>query len=241
MHTDAIDTDILIVGAGPVGLFLANECARRGLQWRLIEASSSQSEYSKALAIFPRTLEILDMAGVVAPFLETANRVTSVAVMAHSRTLARMRFAPENSPYSFIAMVPQNDTERLLVQELGHKDGNVEYGTTFVSADQQNDCVNAKVDVKGTAATVRASFVVGCERAYVFVLQWTAQSGKADVLGWQWVVGVREKIGEGPLPVAGSKRRSEQSAVEPRRTGAVTGWDRSAAGGTAALVPAGSS
>jgi 2-polyprenyl-6-methoxyphenol hydroxylase-like FAD-dependent oxidoreductase len=120
MHTDAIDTDILIVGAGPVGLFLANECARRGLRWRLIEASSSQSKYSKALAIFPRTLEIFDMAGVVAPFLAAANRVTSVAVMAHSRTLARMRFAPEDSPYSFVAMVPQNDTERLLVQELLH-------------------------------------------------------------------------------------------------------------------------
>ena len=166
MYTDAIDTDILIVGAGPVGLFLANECARRGLRWRLIEANSSQSKYSKALAIFPRTLEIFDMAGVVAPFLEAANRVTSVAVMAHSRTLARMRFAPENSPYSFIAMVPQNDTERLLVQELGQKGGNVEYGTTFVSADQQNDCVNVKLDKKGTAATLRASFVVGCDGAH---------------------------------------------------------------------------
>lgn len=166
MHTDAIDTGILIVGAGPVGLFLANECARRGLRWRLIEAGSSQSKFSKALAIFPRTLEIFDMAGVVAPFLETANRVTSVAVMAHSRTLARMRFAPEDSPYSFIAMVPQNDTERLLVQELGHKGGNVEYGTTFVSAVQQNDCVNVKLDKKGTASTLRASFVVGCDGAH---------------------------------------------------------------------------
>jgi 2-polyprenyl-6-methoxyphenol hydroxylase-like FAD-dependent oxidoreductase len=106
------------------------------------------------------------MAGVVAPFLETANRVTSVAVMAHSRTLARMRFAPEDSPYSFIAMVPQNDTERLLVQELGHKGGNVEYGTTFVSADQQNDCVNVKLDKKGAASTLRASFVVGCDGAH---------------------------------------------------------------------------
>ena len=108
MHNDTTDTDVLIVGAGPVGLFLANECARRGLRWRLIEAHSSQSEHSKALAIFPRTLEIFDMAGVVAPFLEAANRVTSVAIMAHSHTLARMRFAPEESPYPFIAMVPQN-------------------------------------------------------------------------------------------------------------------------------------
>src|ERR1700753_2050618 len=74
-----IDTDVLIVGAGPVGLFLANECARRGLKSRIIEANASQSAHSKALAIFPRTLEIFDMAGLVTPFLEKANRVTSVA------------------------------------------------------------------------------------------------------------------------------------------------------------------
>ncbi len=82
----AMDTDVLIVGAGPVGLFLANECARRDLRWRLIETRASQSVHSKALAIFPRTMEIFDMAGVVAPFLANANRVTSVAVMAHGRT-----------------------------------------------------------------------------------------------------------------------------------------------------------
>lgn len=94
------------------------------------EARFSQSEHSKALAIFPRTLEIFDMAGVVAPFLEAANRATSVVVTTHERMLARMRFAPEESPYAFIAMVPQNVTEELLVQELRRKGGNVEYGTS---------------------------------------------------------------------------------------------------------------
>ena len=166
MHSDVIDTDILIVGAGPVGLFLANECARRGLRCRLIEVNSSQSKYSKALAIFPRTLEIFDMAGVVSPFLEAANRVTSVAVMAHSRTLARMRFTPEGSPYSFVAMVPQNETERLLVQELRQKGGDVEYGTKFVSAEQQNDSVTVTLDKNGAAATLRAAFVIGCDGAH---------------------------------------------------------------------------
>ncbi len=76
-----LDTDVLIVGAGPVGLFLANECARRGLRWRIVEARPTQSAHSKALAIFPRTLEIFDMAGGADPFLEAANRVTSVAVI----------------------------------------------------------------------------------------------------------------------------------------------------------------
>ena len=100
MSNAAIDTDVLIVGAGPVGLFLANECARRGLRWRLVETRSSQSEHSKALAIFPRTLEIFDMAGVAAPFLEAANRVTSVAIVTHGRTLANMQFQAGREPIS---------------------------------------------------------------------------------------------------------------------------------------------
>src|SRR5262249_49110205 len=107
MNTGAIETDILIDGAGPVGLFLANECARRKLRCRLVEMRAAQSEHSKALAIMPRTLEIFDMAGVVGPFLETANRVTSAAIITHGRTLARMQFTPEDSPYPFVAMVPQ--------------------------------------------------------------------------------------------------------------------------------------
>src|SRR5262249_52925061 len=141
MPNRATDTDVLIVGAGPVGLFLANECARRGLRFRLIEAKATQSEHSKALAIFPRTLEIFDMAGIAGPFLEAANRVTSVRVLTHGHTLAHITFAPEETPYRFVAMVPQDVTERLLVEQLRRKGGLVEYETTFVSAVQHGDFV----------------------------------------------------------------------------------------------------
>ena len=63
MPDASADPDVLIVGAGPVGLLLANECVRRGLSSRIVETRARQSEHSKALAIFPRTLEIFDMAG----------------------------------------------------------------------------------------------------------------------------------------------------------------------------------
>jgi len=161
-----LDTDVLIVGAGRVGLFLANECARRSLRWRLLEARPSQSVHSKALAIFPRTLEILDMAGLVPPFLEAANRVTSVAVVAHGRTLARLRFTPEESPYPFIAMVPQDQTEKLLVEALRERGGDVEYDTTFLSAEQREDSVSVAAEHRGRPAKLRASFVVGCDGAH---------------------------------------------------------------------------
>jgi len=161
-----IDTDVLIVGAGPVGLFLANECARRGIRFRILEARAEQSEHSKALAIFPRTLEIFDMAGLSSPFLEAANRVTAVAVVAHGRPLARMRFEPEQSPYPFVAMVPQNVTERLLLEALRRRGADVEYASTFLSAETTGDGVRADIDQRGRRVSLTAAFVAGCDGAH---------------------------------------------------------------------------
>lgn len=81
------DTDVRIVGAGPVGLFLVNECQRRGIRWRLIEKRASQSEHSKALTIFSRTPGIFTMAGIATRFLEVANRVTAVSARIRGASL----------------------------------------------------------------------------------------------------------------------------------------------------------
>ncbi|MGH8124224.1 MAG: FAD-dependent monooxygenase [Rhodanobacteraceae bacterium] len=166
MSSAAVETDVLIVGAGPVGLFLANECARRGLRWRLVETHASQSEHSKALAIFSRTLEIFDMAGLAGPFLELANRVNSIRLTTRDRTLARMPFAPDNSVYPFVAMVPQDVTERLLVDALGRNGGAVEYRTSFVGAVQHDDRVDVTLERNGERETTSAGFVVGCDGAH---------------------------------------------------------------------------
>jgi len=164
MREEALD--VLIVGAGPVGLFLASECARRGLRHCLIEAAARQSEHSKALAIFPRTLEIFDMAGLVDPFLAAANRVNSIAVIAHQRRLADMRFAPEESPYPFIAMVPQDVTERLLLEALERAGGAVDYRTEFLSAEPAADRVIVNARRRGEPCRFEASYVVGCDGAH---------------------------------------------------------------------------
>ena len=166
MPTPELDTDILIVGAGPVGLFLANECARRGLRYQIVEARATQSEHSKALAIFPRTMEIFDMAGLVAPFVSAANRVTSLAVSSHGQTIARMPFTPEETPYSYVAMVPQNETEAMLASALAQKGGKVAYETAFVSARQSGDRVHAVLEHGGAQQQVSAAFVVGCDGAH---------------------------------------------------------------------------
>lgn len=160
------NVDVLIVGGGPIGLFMANECARRGLRYRIVEARPTQSEHSKALAIMPRTLEIFDIAGIVQPFLEVANRVTNVAVVSHGDRIARMHFTPELSPYPFVGMVPQDVTERLLVEALVGRGGKVEYQTSFISGIQRDGGVLATLECNGQRSDVSAAYVVGCDGAH---------------------------------------------------------------------------
>ena len=76
------------------------------------------------------------------------------------------RFAPEESPYRFIAMVPQDVTEKLLVEQLKRKGGAVEYETSFVSAVQRDDHVSATLDHEGRREELTAAFVVGCDGAH---------------------------------------------------------------------------
>ncbi len=173
MEKVVTDTDVLIVGAGPVGLFLAHECARRGLRWRLIEKRASQSEHSRALAIFPRTLEIFAMAGIVDVFLEVANRVDTITLTTRRRALASVPFVPDDSPYPFVAMVPQNLTERLLAQTLaGIGDVPVEYLGTFESAEQNEEVVQVRVRHGDEVRNIRTRFLAGCDGAHSTVRQW---------------------------------------------------------------------
>ena len=89
-----------------------------------------------------------------------------LTIITHGRTLARMEFTPEESPYSFVAMVPQDVTERLLVEELRRKGGAVEYETAFVSAVQHEDHVSVTLDKRGEQVELTTAFVVGCDGAH---------------------------------------------------------------------------
>ena len=80
--------------------------------------------------------------------------------------VADVRFAPEETPYPFIAMVPQDVTERLLAEALQRRGHAVEYQTTFVSAEQRGDRVVVTLDRNGQRSDVSASFLVGCDGAH---------------------------------------------------------------------------
>ncbi len=77
--------DVLVVGAGPTGLLLASELARRGVGVRLIEKLTSPAEHSRALAVLPRTMEMMDQLGRASAFVAPSQQAKGICFYRHDR------------------------------------------------------------------------------------------------------------------------------------------------------------
>src|SRR5438309_2064699 len=98
--------EILVVGAGPVGLAMASELARHGTPCRIIDTAPEPASTSRALAIFPRTLEIFENMGVVEAILSAGHRLSCINVYAAGRRLAHLSLSEIDSPYPFVISLP---------------------------------------------------------------------------------------------------------------------------------------
>jgi 2-polyprenyl-6-methoxyphenol hydroxylase-like FAD-dependent oxidoreductase len=159
------ETTVLIVGAGPTGLTLAVDLARRGVPFRLIEAAETPFEGSRGKGIQPRTLEIFEDLGVIDEVLAAGAlyprfRIHVGAFSVRTGSLGTQRKATERVPYPNLWMVPQARTEGILRDRLGELGSEVEFGKVFASFTQ--DELGVEVTL-GDGEVVRARYVVGCD------------------------------------------------------------------------------
>src|SRR6186713_2454724 len=123
------DTPVpLVVGAGPVGLTMANELVRHGAGCRIIDRSAQPSRTSKALAIFPRTLEVFETMGMADRFVAAGHRLRGLSLHHRLEQIARIEFTSVASPFPFALGLPQSETERLLDERLNASGITVERG-----------------------------------------------------------------------------------------------------------------
>ncbi|MEU7742760.1 FAD-dependent oxidoreductase [Nonomuraea sp. NPDC049158] len=172
MPTSADDYHVLVAGAGPVGLTAAHELARRGLRVRLVDALPGPATTSRAIATHPRTLEIYDQMGLVAPILERGQRIHAFTIFKEGTRLARLAAdystMPTRFPFSFI--IEQTETEAVLRNELSRQGVKVEWGTRLAGLRQDGDAVRAElVHQDGTVEQARVPWLVGCDGGHSVV------------------------------------------------------------------------
>jgi 2-polyprenyl-6-methoxyphenol hydroxylase-like FAD-dependent oxidoreductase len=161
-------TRIFIAGAGPVGLTAAFELVRRGYAPRIIDNDGEPSPESRALAVNPRTLELLEPSGMTDRILARAHRINGVIVRHGAQILARVDLANLHHRFNFIASLPQSDTERLLVEALKERAIEVEWFTPLSSVKTEAEplvCNGAPYDIligaDGAHSFVRKSLGIG--------------------------------------------------------------------------------
>ncbi|HEY9368632.1 FAD-dependent monooxygenase [Streptomyces sp.] len=168
-HNDS-SPDVLVVGAGPVGLTAAAELRRRGVDVRIVDRLKARLPFAKAVGIQPRTLEIWDRMGFVRSALDAAVPMRGQLSYVNGVEQARIDLVlPPEVPYGFAAL-PQYETERILEEFLGRFGTRIERGTELVSFDQDEDGVTARlVSTAGPEPVeeeVRCRYLVGCDGAH---------------------------------------------------------------------------
>src|SRR5690242_18094975 len=106
--------DVLIAGAGPVGLTLACELERQGIDVRIVDAAVRPMAVSRATDLHARSLELWDHTGVAEALIAAALPITGVPLFSCGRRVARLDFAGVESPFPAAVSLRERDLEALL-------------------------------------------------------------------------------------------------------------------------------
>ncbi len=165
-----MDADVLVVGAGPTGLMLANQLVRRGVRVRIIDRHAGPARETRALGVQARTLEIYAQLGIVDRALELGKRGTGANLWAQGRKMARVPLGDAGrsiTPYPYILILGQDDNERIMGDKLHELGAAVEWNTELVGLEQDADRVTATLKrADGTTQQVVAAWVGGCDGAH---------------------------------------------------------------------------
>src|SRR5262252_2075471 len=139
-----MDIDVLVVGAGPTGLMLANQLARRGVRVAVIDRNSGPAQQTRAMAVHARTLEIYSKLGIAEQAVALGKIGGGVNAWSEGEHRARIPFndmGKEVSPFPYVLMLGQDDNERILGANLARFGVSVEWSCELVSLEQQPSCV----------------------------------------------------------------------------------------------------
>lgn len=164
-----MDYQVIVVGAGPVGLSAAIELRRRGVEVLIVDKRDSVARWAKAVGIQPRTLEIWDQVGVIEQALAASQSMLGQVMYVNGNQAGEVLFAvPDEVPYGFISL-PQYATEEILAAHLADLGTTVQRGVELTAVRQDDAGVTATLRDGAGEREVTAGYLVAAEGAHSLV------------------------------------------------------------------------
>jgi 2-polyprenyl-6-methoxyphenol hydroxylase-like FAD-dependent oxidoreductase len=180
---------VMIVGAGPVGMTLAAELERYGVKVRIVDKAAQRTDKSKALVLWSRTLELMDRGIGTSRFLAAGFNVNVLNLISGHSTIGRVDMGSVNSPYPFALMIPQSETERLLEERLVELGVSVERSVEVTSISKNAEGATASLThPDGRQEVISADWLVGCDGAHSIVRHSLGASFDGETNESDWIL-----------------------------------------------------
>ncbi|HSJ66808.1 MAG TPA: FAD-dependent monooxygenase [Anditalea sp.] len=164
-----INPELLIVGAGPTGLTLANLLAKVGVDFMIIDSKEKPTQDSKAFGIHARSLEIFSQLGIAEELIAEGNIDNTFHIMSKAQEVASFKInniLPGETPYPYFLILPQHKTERRLVEALNTQGHQVHWQHQLIDLTLKNQTYAAEImDTQGERHHISPKYIIGCDGA----------------------------------------------------------------------------
>jgi 2-polyprenyl-6-methoxyphenol hydroxylase-like FAD-dependent oxidoreductase len=172
-------TEVLVVGAGPVGLWTALVLAEKGLEVALIDRQTKTTARSYACALHPATLRLLDRLGLAHSVIERGRRIERIAFYDGAQRQAEIHMSKLGGEFPFLLVLPQSALEGLLEQRLWTAGVPVHWNHRFEGFTEEQESLSVTIEeLEGTStgyivphwetvvknrSALRADFLIGAD------------------------------------------------------------------------------
>jgi 2-polyprenyl-6-methoxyphenol hydroxylase-like FAD-dependent oxidoreductase len=161
-------TQVLIIGAGPTGLSLANQLIRYGIDFVIVDKKEDITTFSKALVVHARSLEIYEQLGIAQKAVELGQIMNQFRILNDGKIRAEIPLSDIGkglSQFPFALILEQSQNEEILYNLVKTHNKEVLWQTELESLSQNSDGVAATFKSKDKTFTVNADYLVGCDGA----------------------------------------------------------------------------
>ena len=164
-----MQTDVIIIGAGPTGLALACQFIRYGIDFVIIDKNETTTPHSKAIGVQARTLEIYEQIGLADDLIAQGTIAEAARMIEGGKLRGEIAFKDLGkgmSPYPFVLFVEQGDHERILYDYIKSHGKDVRWQNELESFTQDTAGVITKIKKhSGETETIEAKYLIGCDGA----------------------------------------------------------------------------